>query len=259
MLICGQKKRSRLCVEYWVSKGYTEEDAKIEISNIQRGFSNKYVTWAREHPDEYSKKNVKNVNCWLSRGYSEKQAKKIISESQKTFTLEKCIEKYGEYEGKKRWEKRQKKWQESLNKSGFHQLGFSKVSQELFDSILKTYNEDEIDYVFYQTKNREYALQNDAGYYYRYDFCDLNKRKFIEFNGDIYHGNPKMFKETDKPNPFRDSTAKELWEVDLDKENVAKRNGFSQLVVWESDYRENKKRVLEECLKFLNDGQITFK
>ena len=32
---------------------------------------------------------------------------------------------------------------------------------------------------------------------YIYDFVDLNKRKIIEFQGDIYHVNPKLFNEFD--------------------------------------------------------------
>ena len=40
-------------------------------------------------------KQVKCIEFWLAKGYNEEEAKQLISESQKTFSLEKCIEKYG--------------------------------------------------------------------------------------------------------------------------------------------------------------------
>ena len=116
---------------------------------------------------------------------------------------------------------------------------------------MKKYPKEEKDFVFFEEKNKEYTLKNDNNFYYRYDFCDLNKRKFIEFNGDIYHANPKMFKPSDKPNPFRNKTAEELWKIDEDKKAIAERNGFKEFVVWEKDYRENKEKIINECLNFL--------
>jgi hypothetical protein len=115
----------------------------------------------------------------------------------------------------------------------------------------KKYPTDDKDYLFYEKKNKEYTLKNDNGFYYRYDFCDLKRRKFIEFNGDIYHGNPLIYNENDKPNPYSDKTAGELWAVDEDKKDVAKRNGFTELVIWEKDYRESKEKIISECINFL--------
>lgn len=46
---------------------------------------------------------------------TEEEAKIALKESQTTFSLKKCIEKYGEIEGTKRWEERQDKWQNTLN------------------------------------------------------------------------------------------------------------------------------------------------
>ena len=197
------------------------------------------------------KNSVRCIEYWLKKGYSENDAKEKVAKIQRTFTIEKCIEKYGETEGLKKWKERQEKWQDSLNKIGFHQLGHSKISQELFNEILKKYPKEEKDFVFFEEKNKEYTLKNDNNFYYRYDFCDLNKRKFIEFNGDIYHANPKMFKPSDKPNPFHNKTAEELWKIDEDKKTIAERNGFKEFVVWEKDYRENKEKIINECLNFL--------
>ena len=64
------------------------------------------------------------------------------------------------------------------------------------------YNENNKDYVFYETKNKEYFLLRENKSYYFYDFTDLNQRKMIEFNGDVFHANPNIFNETDTPHPY---------------------------------------------------------
>ena len=128
----------------------------------------------------------------------------------------------------------------------------AKLKRKLFDEILKFYKEDKIDYVFYGSKNREYSIRkNNVNYIY--DFTDLEKRKIIEFQGDIYHGNPEFFKENDYPNPYhKNKTAKNLRDYDKLKKEVAKEENFDVLTIWENDYRKNKKEVLENCIKFLN-------
>ncbi len=242
------KERSIWCVEYWLKKGYSENDAKNKISKYQTELGKRNASKSKS---DHKKNSVRCIEYWLKKGYSENDAKEKVAKIQRTFTIEKCIEKYGEIEGLKKWKERQEKWQDSLNRIGFHQLGHSKISQELFNEILKKYPKEEKDFVFFEEKNKEYTLKNDNNFYYRYDFCDLNKRKFIEFNGDIYHANPKMFKPSDKPNPFRNKTAEELWKIDEDKKTIAERNGFKEFVVWEKDYRENKEKIINECLNFL--------
>ena len=246
------RKRSIWCIEYWLERGFSEKDAKKKISELQTELAKRNLSKTKNERQLYNKKSLV---YWTNKGYSEDDAKKIISNSQKTFSLEKCIDKYGDEEGYKKWKERQIKWQESLNKVGFHQLGHSKISQELFNEIIKKYLEDDKDYVFYETKNKEYTLKNSNGFYYRYDFCDLKRRKFIEFNGDIYHANPELYKEIDKPNPFHDKTAKEIWAIDEDKKSIAEKNGFKELVIWEKDYREDKEKIINECIKFLFENE----
>jgi hypothetical protein len=54
------------------------------------------------------------IEYYLSRGYSQEDAEIALSKRQSTFSLEKCIEKYGEIEGKKIWLERQSAWQNTL-------------------------------------------------------------------------------------------------------------------------------------------------
>lgn len=48
-------------------------------------------------------------------------------------------------------------------------------------------------------------------------------------------------------------TADKIWKDFEDKINLAENNGFKTLVVWESEWNENKELIIEKCLKFLLD------
>lgn len=54
------------------------------------------------------------LDYWLNKGYEYTEALQKLKERQTTFSLEKCIKKCGEIKGKKIWEERQKKWQNTL-------------------------------------------------------------------------------------------------------------------------------------------------
>lgn len=82
------------------------------------------------------------ISYYTSRGYSEKEAKRLLSERQSTFSLKKCVGKYGEEEGRKIWQERQDKWQNTLNNLPEEEIerihkakmmngkGFSNISQK---------------------------------------------------------------------------------------------------------------------------------
>lgn len=77
-------------------------------------------------------------------------------------------------------------------------------------------------------------------------------KKIIEYNGDEYHANPEMFEADEYPHPFRkDKTAKEIWEKDKRKIEVAKEKGFEVLTIWDSEYRNDKEKILNKCKEFL--------
>jgi len=247
------RKKSRFCEEYWTSRGYTKEEAIDNIKKIQ----SEYSKYSNENKEKVRKRSWRCPEYWIDvSGCTIEEAKEIVSKKQIFFSKEKCIKKYGIEDGLKKWEERQLKWQETLHKSGNLHVGYSEVSQSLFDEILKYYKKEDSDYVFYGKKNHEYSIRyNNVNYIY--DFTDLNRRKIIEFQGDIYHGNPMIFNENEMPNPFKkDKTCKELWEFDEKKKKVAEENGFEVLQIWENDYRNNKENTIKNLIKFLFNNEI---
>jgi len=199
-------------------------------------------------------KRPTRVKYWIKRGHSEEEAKEIISKNQSTFSLDICIKKYGEIEGKKIFDDRQIKWQDSLNKNGNLKHGFSKASQKLFYSILEKYDFIEHKNIFFATKNKEISLKKNVGNgIWIYDYTDMKRKKIIEYNGDEYHANPKFFKKDEISHPFRKQyTSEQIWAKDKLKISTAEENGFEVLTIWDSEYRSNPDKILSQCLDFLN-------
>ena len=230
-------------LSFWIKKGLTEEEAKIELNKSQSN--------AAKHVDFEKRLLPSNVEYWINRGFSEKDSKLKVSEHQSTFSKEKCFEKYGEETGHIRWKNRQDKWQKSLYKNGNIKGGYSKVSQELFDTLSKHCECN----LKYATKNSELVIRNDEKNYY-YDFADMGRKKIIEYNGDQYHANPSKYESNSYPHPYRKGkgcTSKDIWEYDLNKKNIAIINGYEYLTIWDSEYKQNKEKVIQKCIDFLNN------
>jgi hypothetical protein len=129
--------------------------------------------------------------------------------------------------------------------------GYSKISQELFKE-LKKYSNNKIYFAEVNNGIEYHVLDIENGRSYFYDYVDVNFKKCIEFNGDVFHGNPNMFKENDTPNPYLNISCNEIWKYDNEKINhLKKTRDIDTLVVWESDYKKNKEEVLKKCLNFL--------
>lgn len=95
--------------------------------------------------------------------------------------------------------------------------------------------------------------------YYVDGYCEETNTVF-EFHGDRYHGNPEVFKDTDRPNPFSNETAKHLYRKTKKKERIIKEAGYNLVVMWEHDFIKylysrnlmphNHSRVPEKLLKY---------
>lgn len=249
------KKRSRNCKEFWIEKGLTEEESVIKAYEVMKEIHLKTSIKKKSNPDFYKDSYTTNKEYYLKRGFTEVESLELLTKRQTTFSLKICIDKYGESDGKEVWLDRQEKWQKSLSSNGNIKGGYSKISQILFDDIVESYDETDKDNVYYWTKNKEYYIRTDKSIFL-YDFTDISRKKMIEYNGDQYHGNPKIYEADDLPHPYNKSkgfTAKSLWEKDEYKRNVAINEGFDILTIWESDYRKSPQQTLEKCIKFINE------
>ena len=115
---------------------------------------------------------------------------------------------------------------------------FSKISVDLFDLLIIDLKLNEFNIYYKENEYGIYDRQNLK--YFKYDFTIPELKIIIEFNGDSWHGNPKIYSENDKPHPIdKEITAIELWKYDEIKKQTAEIHGFKVIYVWEDDYRNN--------------------
>lgn len=190
--------------------------------------------------------NSTTLLYWTNQGYTEEEAREKLSERQTTFSLEICIEKYGEEEGTKRWQERQEKWMKSTKKSQLK--GFSRVSQELFWNIFERLSDDKKTAVYFaqldEDKNPDFSGENHE-YTIRAsnsvlspDFFDIETGRIIEFDGTYWHGKHLI----KYPNRIREE----------ERDALLEQKGYTVLHVHETDYRKNPEQIVEHCLEFLN-------
>lgn len=66
------------------------------------------------------------------------------------------------------------------------------------------------------------------------DAYDPITNTIYEFNGDFWHGNPKIYNSNDINNMTK-TTFGELYQKTIDRENLIKNTGYNLIVKWESD------------------------
>lgn len=207
--------------------------------------------WREKHDKmaESTKNAIKptNIEYYLNLGMSEEDAKKALHDRQCTFTLEKCIQKYGKEEGFKKYEERQVKWINSLKT---HFKSNKKKNTQYFRSTLQVCIENDIKKIIPDITSEYYLfdIKQNKGYSYDIKYKD----KIIEVNGDYWHANPKIYssnfqiKKNGKP-----ILASDIWEFDKYKKLCARRNKFKIMYIWESDYNQNPQKEIKKCIKFL--------
>lgn len=101
--------------EYWMVRGFSEEDSIKELANFQSSMSKKHYAKVDTSSYEYKCTNNTFVEYYISRGANLEEAIELLKIRQGTFSLEKCIKKYGNVKGEKIFKERQFKWQNTLS------------------------------------------------------------------------------------------------------------------------------------------------
>lgn len=226
----------------WTEKDFVEYNKSRSIT-LENMIAKHGDEEGKKRFDEYRSKQAysNTIDYFIDKyGYEKGVAKYKILCNQKAITLDNMIRIYGPERGPQRYE--------HIIKNKKNDIFYSIISQDLFKKIDK---ELCIENVYFGSKNHEFGLRSQDGYYF-YDFVVPEKKKMIEFNGDYWHANP-MFYEKDWVHPTTKKTAVEIWAYDSFKFDIAKKNGYNIFVVWESDYKNDKEKVLKQCMEFLHN------
>lgn len=178
--------------------GWEENDIIKFISNKQKNNSDKLSCLKKNNPEMFKDKTTTNVEYWLKKGYGLDDAKNKVSERQSTFSLKKCIDKYGNYEGEKIFKERQNKWITTLkNKKDFKEIQKNKnpykYDKKNYRLILKHSNFKEkinkiVNYCFKHKNIHEFAD------------CVLNKDDIKKYSDFAPYINSKIIQNYYKTN-----------------------------------------------------------
>jgi hypothetical protein len=230
-------------------KSKTSEEYRKTLSPFSKSFKGyEHVEDKEKAVSEFAKRALANrvtetnFEYWLKKTGSLDEAEKLHKERQRTFTLDRCIEKHGEFIGKEVWKKRQLKWHKSYKK-----LNYSKISQKLFIDLYESIKKDfkDTDIFFATLKKDEFAKNHEAilllnNILIRPDFYIDSIKKIIEFDGVYYHRkNPENKKREEK----RDQ---EILQSD-----------YQVLHICESEYKSNPIKTIEKCINFIYDKKDT--
>ena len=202
--------------------------------------------------------NTTKIDYYLTRGYTMQDAKKALRERQRTFTVEKCIAKYGKEKGLQIYEDRQKRWQNTMKSKPIEEIerinkaklfsnrrGFSIISQELFENIVKQLH-GRYKKIHYATItpgriDGEYMVYNEyTKTTYFLDFYIEDNNKVIEFDGDYWHGEKRGNQKRD-----------------IEREINLKKLGYKNIMhVKERDYRTDPDAVIAQCIKFIEESDL---
>ena len=242
---CKAHNANALSVQFYLEKGWTEEEAKAEIKRTQ---TQRALKSAAKMTDD---RLPTQLNYWIKQGYSEEEAKKLQSERQTTFTLEKCIKKYGEVEGRKRFEERQRRWVknlfDSMSKNGTYNNTISRESLKLFEPVYNGIKNKYTCYIGLKDENiSEFRIS-----YYSYDFTIKELNLIFEYNGEAFHPNPAWDKEkwNSWRQAFTEKTAEEYHTYYMQKIKAAEDCGFKVIQLWSSETMENNTKIIMNAIQ----------
>jgi len=265
-------------------KKYGEKEGNIrwEQYKQKQAFSNSFeykqqrYGWTKEKFDEYNNKRASTKQNFVKRHGVEEGTKKWNEyrkrQSYAGVTEDYFIEKYGSVEGAQKFKEvcskkgnsidtfiarhgeilGKEKWERLCEKQSQYRRQ-SILANNLFNEILNNLPETMHSTIFFDSKNHEYFFAKKGYKTLFVDFYCASSKKIIEFAGDYWHGNPNIY----VPEYFikqANATAGDLYLYTLQKNNILQNvHGCKVLLIWESEYKKDKEKVIQQCLDFLNE------
>lgn len=228
--------------------------------------------WTRKQYDDYNSSRAQTLEKMIVRYGEIVGAKKWLEYCERqayTNTLSYFCEKYGDTDGMKKYKEVNKGKASSINpKMMSEHLGISvqdaieiilsrsnntgevwgsKLEKEFTEQLENSLGE-RLEYTTFSRPYGKWSHENQT--YVIYDI--KHKDCIIEFNGDYWHANPKIYKDDAL---IRGVPAHRIQEKDLIKIKLAESLGFRTYIVWESDFKKNKTQVINEVIKWMQNGQ----
>lgn len=206
-------------------------------------------------------------------GMSEKEFKEF--NKSRACTKELFIKRHGEEIGTKKWNEycERQRYTNSLEyfiktygeKIGYEKYmsfdsqrvsfgGASNAADIFFEELIQNNIFDGHEIYF----NKHPMEYNVGGY--RLDFYDKTLNLVIEFYGDFWHMNPRIYKIDDSIYIWgKETIAKNKWENDKSRlEYIQSTLKCKSIIIWESAIALNKNKTIEQIIDIINDKNIKY-
>ena len=267
-------KRQAITLENLILKyGETEGNSRWNSYREKQAVSNTYdykkarYGWSREQFDEYNSSRAQTLKKMIQRHGEEEGAKRWESYCNRqayTNTQDYFVEKYGLEAGKKKYQDINRRKAVSNPEYLAEKMGISideavtlilARSKTFFSSNIEKefilMLEEQIGKLDHSSINKPFGKWSyDLDTYVVYDI--KHKNCIIEFNGDYWHANPNIYKETAY---LRQKRVGDIWKRDKLKIKTVEDLGFRVLVVWESEFQQNKMETIKRVCEWILNEQ----
>lgn len=214
-------------IKHWTRKGFSEEEARQKVSEFQRSQS---IKGNNEKTKKLRSQKCSGENNPMSLASIAERNQTTIEEARK---MTPCYGRKGKLHpmfGKKHTPEAIRKIGNYINTSRI-----SKIEHEMSDFIVSVYG----------------GLKNEHVFGWCCDYVNHEKKIVVEFFGDFWHHNPRKYPK-DWQNPFTKRTSDYVYERDNRKINELKNHGYSVIIVWEHDWRNNKEQEVQKITNAFN-------
>jgi len=194
---------------------------------------------------EKSKKNRSNASkkLWQNKEYRNKVIKAVSKPRKEGFKKEQSDRVLQWYinnpkQRDNRSIKMKESWRQGKIEPNINSINESKLERELREKLIRLLSNRNVRKTTIKINNRWF-----------YPDIRIDKNIIIEFYGDYWHANPKLFKADDiVHNKF---TAKQIWSNDKKRIKILEDNGFKVFIVWQDEYQKNKDLVIKNIINNL--------
>lgn len=225
-LVTGKSEYTCRSISYWLKHGYSLEEAKDKVRLLQT--TNGYNLLGTE---KQLIRNQKRLNTLRSKSVEETN----LINLKKTHSIEGVMARLGcTVEEAKLW----------LNQYHKKTKTKSVISQKLFDMVYSKLD-DKLG-IYYKSLNYEKQFSNKC-----IDFYDTKSKIGIEFYGNFWHADPKIFSDDDII--YSKLTARMIRAKDRERINLLLMNNNIKniFIVWEDEFRKNPEEVVQYMVEII--------
>ena len=246
-------KNQRTC-KYWIDLGYSKEESINKIKEIQNTSSlksliNKYgqIEGKKKYININKLKSITIENMIRLYGKEEgiKKYEEYIIKLKYCKTIEFYRNKFGESEGTKIYKNIQLKKINNFTKM------YSMIGMEFCENIVSKIKKN-FEKIYYGDNEYKFFVWEDEFKIIVVDLYIKDINTIVEFYGDYWHRNPKIYNINEKK-------VKEINEKNKNRINKLKNKYNSNvIIVWENDYKNDKSNiinfVINEIYKIKNNN-----